>query len=161
MNAAEIARSMETDAVDFYTKAAENCSHPVGKQMFLSIAEDERRHIQMIEALIKGLGITEDNVDPMERVKSVFAELKDEMVERVAASGDDKEALKIAMEMEAKGRDFYERSASEATDDKSKALFERLFKEEEKHYAIFSNTYSFLNDTGNWFMWDEHSIVEG
>ena len=161
MNAAEIARSMETDAVDFYTKAAKNCSHPVGKQMFLSIAEDERRHIQMIEALIKGLGITEDNVDPMERVKSVFAELKDEMVERVAASGDDKEALKIAMEMEAKGRDFYERSASEASDEKSKALFERLFKEEEKHYAIFSNTYSFLNDTGNWFMWDEHSIVEG
>ena len=79
MNAAEIARSMETDAVDFYTKAAGNCTHTVGKQMFLSIPEDERRHIQMIEALIKGLGITEDNVDPMERVKSVFAELKDEM----------------------------------------------------------------------------------
>ncbi len=115
----------------------------------------------MIEAIIKGIGITEDNIDPMERVKSVFSELKDEMQKRVAASGDDKEALRIAMEMEAKGRDFYEKSAAEATDDKSRALFERLFKEEEKHYSIFSNTYSFLNDTGNWFMWDEHSIVEG
>ncbi len=161
MNAAEIARSMETDAVDFYTKAAQDCSHTVGKQMFLSIAEDERRHIRMIEALIKGLDITEDNIDPMEGVKSIFAELKGEMTKRVAASGDDKEALKIAMEMEAKGRDFYKKSAAEATDDKSRALFERLFTEEEKHYAIFSNTYSFLNDTGNWFMWEEHSIVEG
>lgn len=161
MNAAEIARSMETDAVEFYTAAAQKSSNNVGKQMFLSIAEDEKRHVRMIEALIKGMGITGENIDPMERVKSVFAELKDEMTERVAATGDDKEALKIAMEMEAKGRDFYEKSAAEATDMKSKALFERLFKEEEKHYAIFSNTYSFLNDTGNWFMWDEHSIVEG
>ena len=161
MNAAEIARSMETDAVEFYTQAASKSSSAIGKQMFLSIVEDEKRHIRMIEAFIKGMGITEDNIDPMEQVKSVFAEMKDEMKERIEATGDDKEALKIAMEMEAKGRDFYKASAAEATDDKSKALFERLFKEEEKHYSIFSNTYSFLNDTGNWFMWEEHSIVEG
>ena len=161
MNAAEIARSMENDAVEFYTAAAEKCSNTVGKQMFLSIVEDEKRHVKMIEALIKGMCITGENIDPMERVKSIFAELKDEMTERVAASSDDMEALKIAMEMEAKGRDFYDKSASEATDEKSKALFERLFKEEEKHYAIFSNTYSFLTDTGNWFMWEEQGIVEG
>jgi rubrerythrin len=161
MNAAEIARSMETDAVDFYTEAAEKTSHPIGKRMFLSIAEDEKRHIAMIEVLLKGLDITYDSIDPMEKVKSVFAEHKDEMQERLAATGDDKEALKIAMEMEKKGYDFYVKAASEATDGKSKALFERLVLEEQKHYKIFSNTYAFLDDTGNWFMWEEHSIVEG
>jgi hypothetical protein len=33
--------------------------------------------------------------------------------------------------------------------------------EEQQHYDIFANTHSFLSDTGNWFMWEEHSIVEG
>ena len=37
----------------------------------------------------------------------------------------------------------------------------RLVKEEQQHYDVFANTYSFMSDTGNWFMWDEHSIVEG
>jgi hypothetical protein len=36
-----------------------------------------------------------------------------------------------------------------------------LIREEQKHYDIFSNTYHFLFDTGNWFMWQELSIVEG
>lgn len=161
MNAAEIARSMETDAVDFYTEAAMKTSHPVGKRMFLSIAEDEKRHIAMIDALVKGLEITYDNADPMEKVKSVFAEHKEEMQERLAATQDEKEALSVAMEMEKKGHDFYVKAASEATDPKSKALFERLIAEEEKHYKVFSNTLAFLDDTGNWFMWEEHSIVEG
>jgi rubrerythrin len=161
MNAADIARSMETDAVEFYAQAAEKTSHPIGKKMFLSIVEDEKRHVRMIDALIKGLGLTEDNIDPMEQIKSVFAENKDAMQERIAATNDDLEALKIAMEMEGKGRDFYRKAADEATDDISKALFERLFKEEEKHYAIFSNTYSFLSDTGNWYMWEEQGVIEG
>lgn len=161
MNAVEIARKMETDAVEFYSQAAQKSSHPIGKKMFLSIAEDEKRHVRMIDAIIKGMGLTEDNIDPMENVKSIFEENKDAMQERIASTGDDLEALKIAMEMEAKGRDFYGKSAAEATDDNSKALFERLFKEEEKHFAIFENTYSYLSDTGNWFMWEERGIVEG
>ncbi len=161
MNAAEIARKMETDAVEFYSQASEKSSHPIGKKMFLSIAEDEKRHVRMIDAIIKGMGLTEDNIDPMENVKSIFDENKDAMQERIASTEDDLEALKIAMEMEAKGRDFYGKSAEEATDDNSRALFERLFKEEEKHFAIFENTYSYLSDNGNWFMWEERGIVEG
>ena len=161
MNAVEIARKMETDAVDFYTKAAETTSHPVGKKIFLSIAEDERRHIRMIETIVKGMDITEENVDPMERVLNVFEQNKEQMKERMAATSDEKEAFKVAMEMEYEGREFYKKSAAEATDERSRALFERLALEEEKHYAIFSNTHTFLDDTGNWFMWEEHSIVEG
>ena len=161
MNAAEIARKMETDAVEFYSQAAQKSSHPIGKKMLLSIAEDEKRHMRMIDAIIKGMGLTEDNIDPMENVKSIFEENKDTMQERIASTEDDLVALKIAMEMEAKGRDFYKKSAAEATDDNSRALFERLFKEEEKHFAIFENTYSYLSDNGNWFMWEERGIVEG
>jgi rubrerythrin len=57
--------------------------------------------------------------------------------------------------------EFYQKTALEAKTEKEKSLFEALVKEEQDHYNIFSNTYFFLSDTGNWFMWEEHSIVDG
>jgi rubrerythrin len=161
MNAIEVSISMETDAIKFYTEAADKTSHPVGKKMFLAISEDEKRHLKMLSDLFKGLDITIEDVSPMEGVKSVFAENKDAMMKRIEASSDDINALKVAMDMEAKGKEFYEKAAAEAKTEKEKALFERLVKEEEEHFRIFSNTANFLTDTGNWFMWEEHSIVEG
>jgi len=161
MNAIEVSISMETDAIKFYGEAAEKTSSPVGKKMFLSIIEDEKRHLKMLSDLFKGLDITIENVSPMANVKSVFAENKDAVMEKIAASSDDITALKVAMDMESKGKEFYEKAASEAKTDKEKALFERLVKEEEEHYRLFSNTANYLTDTGNWFMWKEYSIVEG
>jgi rubrerythrin len=161
MNAVEISLNMEKDAVTFYTEAAGKTSHPVGKKMFLSIAEDEKRHIQMLTALLEGLDLTPESVDPMANVKSIFEDMKDEMHARITATSDDTKALEIAMEMERKGFEFYKKVASEAPDPKSRGLFERLIKEEERHYQIFLNTHEFLTDTGNWFMWEERGIVEG
>ncbi|HBH60365.1 MAG TPA: rubrerythrin, partial [Nitrospiraceae bacterium] len=71
------------------------------------------------------------------------------------------EAFRIAMKMEKEGIEFYKKLLSGASSAKEKTLFEKMMKEEEQHYNIFANTYSFLDDTGNWFMWKEHSIVEG
>ena len=34
-------------------------------------------------------------------------------------------------------------------------------KAERHHYAVLSDTYQFLSDSGNWFMWEEHSIADG
>jgi rubrerythrin len=63
--------------------------------------------------------------------------------------------------MEKEGIEFYKKAEAEAQKDKEKALFNRLIKEEQEHYSIFANTYSFMADSGSWFMWSEHSIVEG
>lgn len=161
MNAIEMAIKMETDAIAFYTEAAEKTNHVVGKKMFLSIVEDEKRHLKMLEDIFKGLDITIKDVSPMRKVKSLFEELKNEMMERVEATTDEMNALKIAIDMEKHGVEFYKKAASETNNQKEKALFERLSKEEEQHYDIFSNTYFFLSDTGSWFMWEEHSIVDG
>jgi rubrerythrin len=83
------------------------------------------------------------------------------MMEKVQATSDELEAFKIAMQMEKEGIEFYNKLLSEASREKEKKLFDKLIKEEEQHYAIFSNTYTFLQDTGNWFMWEEYSIVDG
>jgi rubrerythrin len=161
VNAIDIAIRMETDAIDFYKGAAEKVGNKVGREMFLSIVEDEKSHLQMLSDIFKGLEITARDASPMKSIKTVFEKLKDEMMVRIQATADELNAFQIAMEMEKEGMEFYKKAASEARSAKEKALFERLVKEEEEHFAVFSNTYFFLKNSGSWFMWEEHSIVEG
>lgn len=161
MNATEIAIRMQTDAIKFYTEAAEKTKNPVGKQMFLTIVEDEKRHLETLSQIFKGLNITVQDVSPMENIRTVFESMKSGMMKRVEATMDELEAFKIAMQMEKEGVEFYKKAAAQAKTEKEKTLFERLIKEEQEHYNIFANTYFFLSDTGSWFMWEEHSIVDG
>ena len=161
MNAIEIAIKMEKDSIKFYTEAAEKTSNFVGKKMFLSITEDEKRHLEMLTQIFKEINITIKDVNPMKEIKTVFETLKDKMHDKIKATSDELEAFKIAMQMEQEGIEFYKKAGSEAKSQKERALFERLVKEEQQHFDIFSNTYAFMTDTGNWFMWDEHSIVDG
>jgi len=161
MNAIEIARKMETDAIKFYTEAAQKTKYPAGKQMFQTIIADEKRHLEIVNQLLKGLDVHVEDVHPVENIKTVFEEMKDKMMEKVKATTDELEAFKIAMEMEKEGLEFYKKLSSESETEKEKTLYEKLVREEQQHYDIFANTYNFLNDTGNWFMWEEHSIVEG
>ena len=161
MDALEMAMKMETDAISFYTEAARKTRYPAGKKMFQTITEDEKRHLAMIAQVIKGLNVSHKDMSPMKNVKTVFESLKDEMMKKVEVTGDELEAFKIALRMEKEGKEFYEKTLAVAKTDKEKVLLRRLISEEEQHYAIFFNTYEFLADTGNWFMWEERGIVEG
>lgn len=161
MNALEIARKMETDAIEFYTEAAQRTKHPAGKKMFETVAGDEKRHLEIVNKLIRGLDVQIQDVHPMANIRTVFENMKDEMMRKVEATSDELEAFKIALQMEKEGLDFYKVLMMEAKSEKEKSLFQKLINEEEQHYKIFANTYNFLNDTGNWFMWNEYSIVEG
>ena len=161
MDALELAMKMEKDAISFYSDAARKVQHPAGKKMFQTITEDEKRHLAMIGQIIKDLQVKHQDVSPIKNVKTVFETMKDEMMQKVAATQDELEAFKIAMKMEQEGADFYKKRLAAATKDKERALLERLIKEEQQHYQLFSNTYEFLSDTGNWFMWEERGIVEG
>lgn len=161
MNSVEISLKMETDAVDFYTKCAAKVQNPVGKKMFLSIAEDEKRHVELLNKILKKLDMTVEKASPMKAIQSIFAEMKDAMVARVAATGDEMEAFRIAKEMEKEGRDFYLKAAAEAPTPLEKKLFETLAAEEEEHFRVFSNTLEFMTNTKNWFLWEEKGVIEG
>lgn len=161
MDALDMALKMEKDAIMFYTEAANRTKYPAGKKMFQAITEDEKRHLELISRIIKGMQITHSDMSPMKNVKSVIEGMKSEMMQRVEATTDELEAFKIAMQMEKEGKEFYQKTLAHAKTDKEKDLLERLIQEEQQHYDIFANTHNFLADTGNWFMWEERGIVEG
>jgi len=157
----ETAIRMETDAIKFYTEAAEKTTHPAGKKMFETIADDERKHLETVRHLLKEADLPPAESDGTGSIVTVFEAFRDEMMVKVEATEDELEAFKIAMKMEEEGLAYYTKASAEAQSGQERDLFSRLAAEEQAHYKIFSNTYSFLNDTGNWFMWEERSIVEG
>ena len=161
MNSIELAVKMEQEAVDFYSACAERTSNPVGKKMFLSIVEDEKHHIACAVKVSEGKTFEPAEVTPLEDMKKLFEQNREEMLQRVSSTTDELEALETAMKMEEEAIKFYQTAAAQAPNDVEKAFFECLIKDEQEHFEIFQNTHSFLSDTGNWFMWDEHGIVEG
>jgi rubrerythrin len=161
MNTLEMAMKMEEDAISFYEEAAKKTKYPAGKKMFGTIVEDEKRHVETITRIIKGLHITDKDVSPINNVKSVFDGMKSDMMKKVKASPDELNAFKIAMKMEQESVEFYKNALKTKTTDKEKVLLERLIQEEKEHYEIFSNTYQFLANTGSWFLWEERAILDG
>ncbi len=159
--AVDTAVRMETDAMKFYHEASQRTSHPFARRMFEGFIKDENRHLKMLTEILKGLDLKIEKKRPKSEIKTVFSELKEQMMSRISASTDEMDAVKVALDFEAKGYEFYRKAAVDATDHKEKKLFSALADEEQEHYSILQNTYAFLKDTGDWFMWEEQGILEG
>jgi rubrerythrin len=160
-DAIETAIKMETDAIAFYGEAAHKTSHPFGKEMFRGFIKDETRHLKMLQDRFKGREFEIELVRPRESIKTVFSMLKDEMMQRVKAMDNEMEAVNIALKLEKEGFDFYKKAAAAAESQKEKELFEKLSIEENDHYSILLETSKFLDNTGQWYMYEEKGIVEG
>jgi len=161
MKAIETAIKMEIDSIAFYKEAAAKTVHPFGKKMFLSFVEDEKHHLCALRDFFRDRNIEYESREPLQNVHTIFTDLRTEMMDHIGPTTDEVEAIKIALNMEKEGVHYYERAALEAADEREKALFQNLAREEEQHYRILENTDLYLEDTGNWFMWKEYSIVEG
>jgi rubrerythrin len=157
------ALKMEKDGMAFYKKASNQTKNPLGKEMFLSFVEDEKGHYTMIESIANGLSIDKELMkkDPAERVKTIFEEARKDMDTRLGSDPTDVEALKFALNMEKEGYKFYKESAASAQDPKEKELFERLAHDESQHQEILENALSYLEETGDWFLWEEGGPIEG
>ena len=162
MNAMRLAIKTETDAIAFYTAAAQKTTDPVGKGMFLSLIQEEQSRLEDFKRIIEELHLkVRTAFNAGKKRTTVFEANRRGMLEKIMAATDEMEALKLAMQMEKESIEFYERLGLTAKSRKDKSLFERLLREERQRYAIFSDTYFFLANSESWFMWEEHSIADG
>jgi len=158
--AIETAVKMETDAMKFYREALDKTSNPVAQKIFEDFIKAELRHLRMLNTILAGIDKKEKLVYPEEDTKTVFSELKDKMLERVKATSNEVEAIKIALDFEREGYHFYTNYSNEATSEEEKKLFKRLAAEEKKHYNFLEITNRFMEETGDWFKWDEIGLLD-
>lgn len=161
----DLAMRMETDGIEFYSEAGRRVKSPLGKLMFESLVADEKNHLRVLDEIVEK--IFNQNLDelfpgsPASRVRTVFEKNRPFLNERIEADPGDIEVLEIAMKMEDDSYRLYSDAAEKSTRQERRELFERLAMEEKKHYNLLENTHTYLADTGNWFIYEEHGIMDG
>jgi len=161
MNPVDVAIELKKEKIAFYRNAVETCSYPAGRKMFLIVLEDEERHLEGLNRMRAAATMDASKLGSGEGIGTALKTVRKEMGAEDACTLDEMEAFRVAMEKEKEAFDLFTRKAAEARDGGERAVFEKLARDESEHHEVFSNTNSFLEDTGNWFMWREYSIVEG
>jgi len=156
---------MEKNGIDFYHKAEEKTSYPLAKKMFLSFAEDEKRHLTVLKEILTDLKFSDFDrffgEQPRQKIENIFKEARNEIKERITANPDELEALKIGIDMELESVQFYQTALEKSEDNHQKAFLRKLVEEEKEHLQLLQNTHSYLKNSGDWFLWEEKALLDG
>lgn len=168
-NIAEYIRAgleMETQGLEMYELAAANSTHPFAKEMFLSLAGDERRHAEWFKKLGESLGMAGDLLSGpapeafLTSIQGIFAGLREE-IDGKPADTDDLEVIRTALGLEEKAYQFYSEAAEKADDADTVAILSRMAKEENNHYRILDDVLLYLTDPEKWNIKEENPLIDG
>ncbi len=154
LKAVKIAVDAEREAFLFYREAAEKSTNPRGKDMFRQLSAFEVEHYKKMIHLYLSLK-RENKWIPY----TGAGELKPEHAIETPKGGyetkeSDIEALKKAIEKEAKAAEFYREMAKETEDPQGREMFKTLVKEEEMHRQLLNDQYYSLLNQGEWVWGD-------
>lgn len=169
LNALEIALNNEMNEHKFYLTNAERTKNSVGRAMFTQIAGEELEHYDRLKQLSevwKKNGKWPETV-PLKvkdtAVKSVFFTAAKATGGKAEATGnqDELQAIRTAIDFEAKGSAFYARLRDQSTDPKEKAFFGLMADIEHEHFSSLKDTEEFFVNPGGWFQKAERSGLDG
>jgi rubrerythrin len=139
--ALEEAIRFEVDGREFFLQAAEKAETYFTKSIFKVLAEEELSHIQRVkEAHRRCLSSEKDIFLPPrtheDHVENIFQQAKRETDPRILMKTNELEAVRLALQLEIKGHEFYNRLAQEATGEFEKAFYGQLAQEESVHFSV-------------------------
>ncbi len=167
LNALEVALNNEMREREFYLKNAERTKNPLGKAMFQQIGDEELEHYERLKQLHQTWeqGGQWPEAVPLEVkgtiVKDLFVDIVRKVDEMPAADVDDLEAVRTAIDFEAKGVRYYAELRDMVSDPTEKRFFDLLSKIENEHYLSLKDTEEYLIDPASWYQKAEHHTLDG
>lgn len=164
--AIQMAIKMEKDGVDFYNEASQKVTRSSAKKMLLSFVEDEKKHLKILEKVFKEMNFSGyekyfTGESPREKIKTIFSRARENFQEHISANTSEINILKTGIDMEQRSVDFYQDEARKTDREKARSLFERLIEEEKQHYQLLVNTLSYLENSRDWYLWEERALLDG
>ncbi len=147
-DALKIAMETEKRGVSFYHTASERASSPSTKKTFLTMLEDEKRHLSELKKRWEELiGSNQDvlkapvflhfDYEALKRIFPSREEVKGKMKTDLSAT----EALRLAMNMEMEAYNFFQQYAQRFNDSKGRDIFLKFAAEEQEHYSLIKEEY--------------------
>ena len=167
LKAIDVALNNELKEREFYLKNAERTANDLGKAMFQQIADEELEHHERLKQLHEAwekeekwpetlpLTVKETNV------KDILAETVKNAADMPKGDDNDLEAIRTAVDFEARGAKFYAELRDAVSDPKEKQFFDLLASIENEHYLSLKDTEEFLIDPAEWYQRHERSGLDG
>lgn len=167
LDALEVALNNEMKEREFYLNHADKTRNPVGRAMFIQIADDELEHYERLKDL-HAKWRTKDTwpetiplTVKQTNVQTLLKDLIRKVEDMPGADDDDLEAIEVATRFEAKGAEMYTELSSASKDPKEKAFFALLAGIEREHFLSLKDTEEYLKDPSSWFTRKEHHGLDG
>jgi rubrerythrin len=167
LNALEVALNNEMREREFYLKNAERTKNSLGKKMFQQIGDDELEHYERLKQLHEKWTKQEKwpETVPLKVQETVVKDILFDFVkkanEKAKGDSDDLEAVRIALDFEAKGAKFYADIRDASIDPKEKQFFDLLSKMENEHFLSLKDTEEYFIDPVSWYRKMEHHTLDG
>jgi len=167
LSALEVALNNEMREREFYLKNANRTKNPLGKKMFQQIGDDELEHYERLKQLHQKWSKQEKwpETVPLKVKDTIVKDILLEFVKKVdeTTKGDtnDLEAVRTALDFEAKGAKFYAEIRDSVTNPKEKEFFDLLSKMENEHYLSLKDTEEYFIDPVSWYRKAEHHTFDG
>ncbi len=167
LNSLEVALNNETREREFYLKNAERTKNPVGKKMFQQIGDEELEHYERLKQLHQKWEKQEKwpGTVPLKVketvVKNILVDLLQEAEKKPEGDEDDLEAVRTAIDFEAKGAKYYADLRDMVSDPKERQFFDLLARIENEHYLSLKDTEEYLTDPASWYRKAEHHSLDG
>ena len=167
LNALQVALNNETREREFYLKHAKRTKNALGRKMFQQIGDDELEHYERLKQLHQKWAKQEkwpETVPLKVRdtiVKDILLEFVKKVDETAKGDSDDLEAVRTALDFEAKGAKFYAELRDSVSNPKEKQFFDLLSKMENEHYVSLKDTEEYFIDPASWYRKAEHHTLDG
>jgi rubrerythrin len=167
LNALEVALNNEMREREFYLKNAKRTKNPLGKKMFQQIGDDELEHYERLKQLHQKWAKQEQwpETVPLKVkdtiVKDILLKFVKKVDETAKGTSDDLEAVRTALDFEAKGAKFYAELRDSVSDSKEKKFFDLLARMENEHYLSLKETEEYFIDPASWYQKVEHHTLDG
>lgn len=149
MDVLEYAKKLEKDGEGYYRELAErNKGNPGVRRIMNMLADEEVKHYKVVSEMASGTpGPLESDV--LGDARNIFVEMK-ERNEGVDREGAQTDMYRKAQDIEKKSWEFYEKCRDDSEDAPNKNVFDRLAKEERKHFFLLDNIVEFVSRPDTW-----------
>lgn len=149
MNYLDMAIKLETEGETFYLEQADKNSGSEIERVFRLLANEERKHRELLENLSKKLDYAIPETDSEIEFESIFRDEKDFKLETVVEPKQI-DVYRLALQKEKESIELYQKMKEESSDEEEKTLVDFLIKQEENHYKIFNNIVELLRKSEEW-----------
>lgn len=158
----------EETGMAFFLDRAENAPSELERNLFRSLAEDEKGHKDYLLSL-KAQLLVNNNPEDMQpegdddgrTARQIFEAALEKVKDPYTAEPDELKIIEGAMDVERRGYTMYTEAVATVQSERAKEIFRALAREEQHHYALLKNTYDYMADPEGWHGFDENPMLDG